>query len=55
MVHAYEFSGDRNEAVEKVERQFPGVDTLTLVAMWSAIDAWERYSRPVSHAGACMK
>ncbi|WP_067585304.1 hypothetical protein [Endozoicomonas ascidiicola] len=55
MVHAYEFSSDLQQAVETVQHPFSPVDTLTLIAMWKAIDAWNAYAQPVSHAGACTK
>jgi hypothetical protein len=40
MRNAYEFTGNQNDAIDKVKSEFQGVDTLTLMAMWLAIDAF---------------
>lgn len=49
MVEAYEFTGSQKQAIEYVQSRFNGIDALTLIAMWKALDAWDAYAHPISH------
>ena len=49
MVEAYEFTGSQKQAIDYVQSRFNGIDTLTLIAMWKALDAWDAYAHPMSH------
>lgn len=40
MSNAYECTSTQNDAVAKVKSEYDQVDTLTLIAMWKAIDAF---------------